>query len=298
MTCTNPFRIIKNLDRSIYPDGLEVPCGKCLACRIKKRTEWAMRMQHELDSYERSSFVTLTYQDKNVPENMSLRKDHLQKFFKRLRKSLQKQDRKIRYFACGEYGDKTERPHYHAIIFGLGLQKEDKQLIIDSWNYTDWSVPVIKQKAFGLVEFESIQYVAQYIDKKLTGDLAEKEYYEKGREPVFRIMSLGIGKKWMYDNADQLRSNLHTSIRGKKMSLPRYYLDKLNIDPILIKQHAIEKQHDLVEHYTGISDLTVDEAYRVLNHRVVNQMNERIKEAKLAHHRTLSAKVALKKTKL
>jgi len=128
MQCTNPVRLFrvrtkfgyKQINPSEYPDGLLVPCGKCMHCRVAKRREWSLRMLHELDEHEDSIFITLTYDEDNVPENMSLRKADLQKFFKRLRKALG--DRTIKYFACGEYGDKTERLHYHSIIFGLSLK--------------------------------------------------------------------------------------------------------------------------------------------------------------------------------
>ena len=73
MRCTSPVRL-RHLSPSIYPDGLLVPCGKCLACRIAKRTEWAMRMLHELSDYEDAVFVTLTYDEDHIPSNHSLKK--------------------------------------------------------------------------------------------------------------------------------------------------------------------------------------------------------------------------------
>ena len=80
MQCTNPVRISKNLDVKLYPDGLLVPCGKCLSCRIAKRSEWSMRMLHELESYDCAVFVTLTYDDEHLPEHGSLVVSDLQKF--------------------------------------------------------------------------------------------------------------------------------------------------------------------------------------------------------------------------
>ena len=189
MQCEHPYRLLKNIDLVKYPQGIDVPCGQCLLCRIARRKEWSMRMLHELDRYNDSVFLTLTYNDANLPENGSLRRTDLQKFFKRLRKQLDKDGRKIRYFACGEYGSQTQRPHYHAIIYGLSLRPQDKQLVMDCWKLCDWNPAIIKG-AFGLVEADSIRYVAQYIDKKYTGDLAETEYTLKGRDPVFKVQSL------------------------------------------------------------------------------------------------------------
>ena len=79
MKCLKPILLQKNVDRSLYPDGLEVPCGKCLACRITKRREWSLRMFHELHYHKDSSFVTLTYDDCNIPHSGSLIKSDLQK---------------------------------------------------------------------------------------------------------------------------------------------------------------------------------------------------------------------------
>ena len=80
-------------------------------------------------------FLTLTYNDDNLPSDVGLHKDDLQRFFKRLRKALD--TKKIRYFACGEYGDTTSRPHYHAIVFGLGLNEIDKKYVTDAWPLGD-----------------------------------------------------------------------------------------------------------------------------------------------------------------
>ena len=136
MRCTSPVRIqIKNkrgIPDTRYPDGLEVPCGKCMACRQQKRKEWSMRVLHESTEYRNECFTTLTYSDDNLPENGSLVKRDLQLFFKRLRKALPP-SQKIRYFACGEYGDTYFRPHYHTILFNLGLGEADQDIINNAW---------------------------------------------------------------------------------------------------------------------------------------------------------------------
>ena len=121
MNCLNPITLF-SVDRAKYPDGLDVPCGKCMACRMTRRKEWSLRMLHELKYHNDASFVTLTYDDNHVPDCQSLVKADLQKFFKRLRKLIA--PRKIRYFACGEYGRRTGRPHYHAILYNSGLSQE------------------------------------------------------------------------------------------------------------------------------------------------------------------------------
>ena len=213
MRCTKPIRLM-HLNHVEYPDGLLVPCGKCLACRIARRQEWSMRVIHELAGYKDAVFLTLTYSDDHLPDNGSLVVADLQKFFKRLRKQYAKRKNgiKLRYYACGEYGDRYGRPHYHAIVCGLSLRQEDKDLVKVSW-------------PFGLCHFgtatpDSISYVCQYIDKKFTGDLAKIEYEDKGRAPVFRVSSLGIGRKFLEDNHDQLVHMGYCTVGGRVHSFP------------------------------------------------------------------------------
>lgn len=225
MNCTSPVLINKNLDIVKFPDGLLVPCGKCLLCRISKRREWTLRMLHEVAYNDWNMFITLTYSDEKLPKNMSLKKIDLINFFKRLRKLT---GSKFKYFGIGEYGSETDRPHYHAVIFGLQINNENKKNIMDCWTYCDWNVNSIRKNSFGLAEHDSIQYVANYVTKKLSGDMLNEYYIEHGRENVFQISSNGIGLAYCIANADILLRNGYCNVNGKKTSIPRYYLKKLN----------------------------------------------------------------------
>lgn len=294
MQCSAPVRLTKNLDRAKYPDGLMVPCGKCLLCRIQIRKGWAIRMLHELESHKDSIFVTLTYDDFHLPENDSLCKQDLIKFYKRLRKRLG--DRKIRHFSCGEYGSETKRPHYHAIIFGLSLKKEDKQFVIDSWKKCDWNPQRIKA-SFGLAEAKSINYVAGYIHDKLSGELLEEEYTSQGKTNVFRLLSLGIGKDFVDKNADQLTENKHVSVFGVKHNLPRYYVKRLKLDPSVFHDEAYIAECDVVANYTGLS-YSRDEAYRLLKADDVRSLEDGIKKAKKQSELNARARLNLKNKKL
>lgn len=308
MQCTKPITLFQ-IGKEYYPLGLQLPCGKCLACRIKKRKEWSVRMLHELNYHDKSSFVTLTYTDTHLPANGSLVKADLQKFFKRLRRDT---DIPIKYFACGEYGNRSrliktrsgrifktdgERPHYHFILYGLGLTKHDKELVMDNWPYADWSQKDIAKDSFGLVEPDSISYVAQYIDKKYSGEKAIEEYNLKGREPVFSLCSKGIGKQYALDNADQITQMLHITHNGKKLSIPRYYLKKLDINPNLLKQQAIDSDCEQVERLTGVY-MSSDELYMFggveMNLSVIKQRQI----GKAQHDANLHAKIRLKERKL
>lgn len=286
MQCANPIIIQKNLPRDKYPYGLEVPCGKCVLCRIAKRREWSLRLLHENDFWEKSVFITLTYDDDHRPKNNSLVKRDLQLYFKRLRKNIFPAN--IKYYACGEYGEITHRPHYHAILFGLNFK--DKNLLNDAWG-----------KGFiklGLVEPESIGYVCQYIDKKLSGPLAEQEYTQKNRAPVFKLSSQGLGKRFALLNKKQIEDNLVISQFGVKHGIPRYYLKFLDIDPSVLNSIGIQSSIDLVNDYLPNEHYTFLQYCYNNTTENVRQLIERRKNSNKQKSQNATAKISLKKSKL
>lgn len=295
MNCISPVRITKNLSPSDYPDGLLVPCGSCISCRIAKRREWSLRLLHELSYHDDAVFLTLTYDDAHVPPNMSLRKRDLQLFFKRIRKALGV--RRIKYFACGEYGDETFRPHYHCIIYGLSLAEADKDIVTNNWQHCDWTVPVIHNRSFGLVEPDSIRYVAQYIDKKFSGDLAEQEYKNKGREPVFRLLSKGLGKQYAIDTQEQIKDNMYITLNGVRMSIPRYYCKLLDLDTRELTDQAMYKDSEVNEHYTGLN-VDSNTYYRTQETSEIINLNEAKKSARRQYESTLTSKSRLRSRKI
>lgn len=248
-----------------------------------------MRMIHELDSFDCAVFITLTYDDEHLPENASLVVSDLQKYIKRVRKECDKIGRRIRYFACGEYGDRYGRPHYHAIIFGLSQSKSDKVIMDSKWPYG--------RVYYGSAEPDSIRYVAQYIDKKFSGDLAKAEYEDKKRQTVFRIASLGLGRDYILKNREQIESLGYCTVRGVMHSLPRYYLNKLGIDPVLYREQAKIKACEEYEDATGLN-LDPDIAYRV---RPASEYTEYAKKQEAKREQSdknKKARVALKSRKL
>jgi len=169
---------------------------------------------HESDYWEESSFVTMTYNDDHMPANGSLSKDELQRFFKRLRKRLAESGRRMKYFASGEYGDQTVRPHYHAVMFGIG--DADLSLIEDEWD--------LGFVYMGSVSYDSARYVADYVQKKLVDGM---ESLYDGRLPEFSLKSNGLGRRYVEDNWFRLQDDLCFTLRGVRMSLPRYYVKVL-----------------------------------------------------------------------
>jgi len=219
MQCIHPVYLPK---QQIY-----APCNNCTACKIARAREWSIRIMHELEYFENiGSFVTLTYSDENLPEHHSLRKNDLTLYFKRLRKNLE--GRTIKYFACGEYGPKTERPHYHAIILGLSPLEHDviKGKCYDGPAITNWSQGHVY---IGSVTYDSVRYTADYIQKKYNSDLGRQLYTNTGREYPFQLQSKGIGRRWCEDHREELIENMEISMRGQKVGLPKYYQECLGL---------------------------------------------------------------------
>lgn len=204
------------------------PCGKCMACRINRQREKQLRLSHQQQYAEKSVFLTLTYNDDNLPKGGTLVKKDLQDFFKRFRKRLS--PTLIKYFACGEYGDHTQRPHYHAIIYNVGMR--DSRVFVNlryvpskSLYYCDCKAWSFGHVTVAVVNDARCSYVAKYCTKKITGDMAEKHY--NGREPEFCLSSQGIGLDWALEHAKQLVKDGCVYVRGKPVQIPRYYLDKV-----------------------------------------------------------------------
>ncbi len=168
-------------------------CGQCLPCRISKRREWTHRMMLESMLHEESTFVTLTYNDENLPHGGQLDPVHVQNWLKYLRKALYPQ--KVRFYLVGEYGDETMRPHYHVALFGVG--KESEEAIKETWSHGFVQV--------GTLTCHSAQYIAGYVTKKMNkpGDCRLGIRY-----PEFARMSLrpGIGAHAMEDVARSLKT--------------------------------------------------------------------------------------------
>lgn len=214
-----------------------VPCGQCTACRLERSRQWAMRCMHEASLHEENCFITLTYDDKHLPRLGSLVPDDMQKFLKRLRKRYA--DKRIRFYGCGEYGDKYGRPHYHICLFGFDFA--DKNYLTSRQGYKVWTsaeLESIWQKGIcelGSVTFESAAYVARYFLKKALGDEEFKEAAysvvdtDTGeisqREPEFARMSRrpGIGKEWFDRYKDEVYRSDSVVVRGQECKPPRYY---------------------------------------------------------------------------
>lgn len=219
---------------------IKLPCGQCIGCRLEKSRDWATRIVLEQKFHEESCFITLTYNDINLPPNRSLCQRDVTLFLKRLRKWVDEisPGKKIRYFYCGEYGGKTQRPHYHVCLFGMDFSDVDEKGCFKYkrfYKYTEngdilWISKELEKLwgkgfcPFGGLTFDSAAYTARYVLKKINGALAEDHY--KGRNPEFICMSRmpGIGADFFKSfESDIYPKDFITIRQGIKCRPPEYY---------------------------------------------------------------------------
>ena len=250
MLCKKPFN----------SRGVLFGCGQCTPCRLNKRREWTHRLILESHQHERSSFITLTYSDDTIPlqdGTPTLAPADLQKWLKRFRLALS--PLRIRFFAVGEYGDATQRPHYHALVFGAPtcargrtggirgtIPADDCCLSCQTLNRS-WGLGRVFQ---GSVTPESCQYVAGYTVKKMTDPTHPAN---AGRHPEFSRQSRhpGIGTWAMEDVALTIMQSGHVAeqedvptalIHGKRvLPLGRYLRRKLR-KALGRKEEALDRQ--------------------------------------------------------
>lgn len=217
-------------------DLVLIPCGHCASCMKSYSYQWAIRLMAESLYHEESCFLTLTYDNKHLPKKNvfdddgvfkgvvhPLVKKDLQDFMKRLRFYFP--DRKLSFFACGEYGEVGSRPHYHMILFGLKFND------LDTISYNALGQPLYTSKtlssiwknglvSIGEVTAESCGYVSRYSLKKQISGIKSDEFVLMSRRPA-------IGKQFYLDHKDELYETDRLYCKSFKSSaIPRYF-DKL-----------------------------------------------------------------------
>ena len=245
---------------------ISLPCGHCIGCLLERSRQWADRCMLEASYHDRNCFITLTIDDDHLltkepiyhdsivwqPINnyllnedgevlrdapiKSLRKRDFQLFMKRLRKKLNKYNIKIRFFGCSEYGSKSLRCHYHAIIFGYDFS-DDRVLYKTNFNgdrlYTSPMLSDCWPFGFSVVadcNWNTCAYVARYCLKKSSNDLTDLyNYCQLEPEAVFMSRRPGIARNYYDDHRDtiyDLQSIVLPGSEGRKIRPPRYF-DKL-----------------------------------------------------------------------
>jgi len=218
---------------------INIPCGQCLDCRLKKSQEKGIRSLHEASGHSRNCFLTLTYDSEHLPEKGHLNFEHPKNFIKRLRDKISREGGgKILTTGCAEYGEKLGRPHYHIIIFGYDFEdKEFFRYSENDWSPKKWPVYISQtlrelwpygNHEIGSVTYESACYVARYTLKKITGKNAQEAYGDKPPERSICISNRrGIGKDWLMDNINDCINHDQVFIEKENkidhFPLPRYY---------------------------------------------------------------------------
>lgn len=282
LTCYRPLRafrsdsgqvVLGGSAQKLNEDDLALPCGRCIGCREMRSKEWAVRCTHEIQMHTESSFVTLTYNDSELPDDYSVSKDELLSFVKKLRQAYARLDgRKLRYFGCGEYGS-LGRPHYHLLLFGTDFSHDRYVDRVENGNHlarsplleTTWGKGHVH---IGEANFKTAAYIARYTLKKVgssdddyichhpvTGEVLRQapEFLSMSRRP-------GIGHSWFHKYASDLYPNDHVNVKGRKHAIPRYYsklLDDLvenyRLDPAVREQRDARRNafmDDQAEHFT------------------------------------------------
>ena len=231
MQCLYPLTV-KNPKTGLY---IKVPCGRCGPCLINRSRDWCLRLQQELMSERTifSTFLTLSYSPENVPladDKMVLNKSDLQKYFKRVRKNFN-----FRYFAVGEYGNKSWRPHYHVILFlNKTFNSNGNEDVTRSVTKNSFYALLEKCWDLGIVYFgdvtpASINYVSFYILK----ESYDQAYAEAGLPAPFQLMSKRpfLGSTYVFDNKedkeDYAMSHNLIHYQGSFYRIPRIFKDKL-----------------------------------------------------------------------
>lgn len=242
---------------------LDIPCGQCHGCRLERSRDWATRCMHEAQTHKYNSFITLTYNNDNLPENNNLIYRDFQLFMKRLRKALGKEvpimpdsthipailhsrhgdsphtpghtifkvTPQLKFYMAGEYGDQFGRPHYHACLFGVDFSDKvyHRQTQAGSKIYTSKTLDKLWKLGYtsiGDVTFESAAYIARYIMSKQTGD---------GDKNNYNIIDLETGE--IITQKKEFNNMSRRQGIGKTW-LKRYTADVYTTGKVIVRGHA------------------------------------------------------------
>lgn len=240
---------------------VRLPCGKCLGCRERLAQDWSVRCVHEAQMHERNSFVTLTYDQVNLPEDGSIDVSHWQGFAKRFRHKFGP----FRFFHCGEYGELNLRPHYHALIFGhdfsfdrfkIGGRGKHDYFLSPSLSAT-WGKGFV---TIGNLSVDSARYVARYSLKKGAPDDARYERVDKHgevsfvrREYVTMSRRPGVGSSWFEKFGGEVFPADEVVHEGRTYRPPRFYDERLGAEEL---ESVKRKRAERADEHSD--DLTLD----------------------------------------
>nr|QJB20976.1 MAG: replication initiator protein [Microvirus sp.] len=247
MSCYHPLKGFRTPDGVVFAElrrhdilgSIEIPCGQCIGCRMRRASEWSLRCMHEASLWPVNCFVTLTYGRDKLPDNSSLCHRDFQLFLKRARKFYK--NKVIRFYMCGEYGPLNQRPHYHACLFNVDFRDDRVPSGKSASGQLFYTSPTLERLwSHGIVSVQDLTpetagYCARYIMKKALGHDAKNAYSsvdEDGviieRKPEYAAMSLkpGIGANWFAKYSRDVFPHDFVIQDGVKRQVPKYY-DKL-----------------------------------------------------------------------
>lgn len=236
----------------------EIPCGKCIGCRLDYSKTWATRAMLEAMQWEENYFITLTYDDKHKPYNWQmpdletgqiytdpgnwngyLNPDDMKHFMYRLRTDYARKfkHRGIRMMYCGEYGEDTKRPHYHAILFNMPIPANElkvyKQTYTKDFLYTwDWLTEEWGKGNVIIAEvtWNTCAYVARYMCKKQKGPTSSEYYASRGQTPEFMRVSNrpGLARQYYEEHKKEIYAGDELIIKGRNgkpvcIKPPKYF---------------------------------------------------------------------------
>lgn len=238
MACNRPLTIFNKYTRQY----MQVSCRWCMGCRVARRSEWSTRIRLESFDYMSrgfgSSFVTFTYDDLHYNGNADLKE--MQKLNKRLRYYLTKDNKGVpidfKYYVVSEYGDRTNRGHFHAIYLGL-----ESNFLLNylrkAWQNGFVSVSPLSHSR--------IRYTLKYLDKQIVSKKQIDDYIKKyNRFPPSAIYSKGIGSRYFINNLDEIKKNNGLRVNGQLIGLNSYYSKKFNLDKLEINLINDYKNYD------------------------------------------------------
>lgn len=263
-----------SVERGDVVRTLVVPCRGCIGCRLDYARDWSTRCLHESQMHKLNDFITLSYSDEHLPKGGVLNYRDFQLFMKRVRFEVGP----VRFYMCGEYGEQTMRPHYHALIFGHMFEGRKKwtRNAQGQWLYRSAQLERLwpfGQSLAGAVTKQSCGYVARYVMKKLGGALATERYSRTDPETgeIYQLptpfckMSLrpGIGEAWFRKYGYQVYDRDYVIVSGQKVKPPAYY-EKLHdryLDEVILEQ--TKGLRDQKSHTKEIFDDNTDERLAV-----------------------------------
>lgn len=226
--CLSPIHIRDSVSGEVRI----VPCSRCDACLVRQRQEWTYRLREELRHNPNAFFVTLTYDNENLPIQEFVDdsgaifydavhdKTDIQLFNKRLRHKLEKYDAKCRFYIVSEYGPNTQRPHYHGIYF---LDKDITLDDFDSLVRASWPSPNI---TVDIVTDSRIKYVTEYVfTRKDVPSHLPDNFRLVSRNPGLGSCYIERLKDWHLKDPEN--RVFAPDYEGNHCNLPRYYRDKI-----------------------------------------------------------------------